>query len=96
VNKPKNHTFKKLKEKSKMQKKELSRERKIFKQKGFAVKSYADAKGFCYVVLSKVLDGQLNGKAKPRAKNGTRAVIEALKVDGIWTKPTPWIEEGAK
>ncbi len=79
-----------------MQKKELSIERKIFKQKGFAVKSYAKAKGFCYVVVSKVLDGQLNGKAKPRVKNGARAVIEALKSDGVWTKPTPWLEEGAK
>ena len=63
--------------------------RKRFDSRGFGVNSYAKAYGVSHPILSKVLDGKLNGsKIKPDGK--VRVLMMQLKKDGVIRSKLAW------
>ncbi|DAB29337.1 MAG TPA: hypothetical protein CFH84_10040 [Sulfurimonas sp. UBA12504] len=60
-----------------------------FDRRGFAVSSYARAYGVEHAILSKVLDGVLDG-TKGHRGGSTRRIIAQLKEDKIWIGKLPW------
>lgn len=66
--------------------------RERFEKRGFSVTKYARALGVQHSIVTRVLDGKMDGSRyykSDRSKN-TRRVIAQLKKDGIWIGPLPW------
>lgn len=66
-----------------------------FDRRGFAVSSYARAYGVEHAILSKVLDGVLDG-TKGHRGGSTRRIIAQLKADKIWIGKFPWDKPPSK
>lgn len=60
-----------------------------FDRRGFAVSAYARAYDVDHGILSKVLEGVLDG-SKGHRGGSTRRIIAQLKADKIWIGKLPW------
>lgn len=69
--------------------------KKRFDMRGFAVAAYARAYKVDHAILSKVLQGKLDG-TKDHRGGSTKKIILRLKVDGVWRGRVPWDKPPAK
>jgi len=63
--------------------------RERFESRHISIAKYARAYGVDHAILSKVLDGKLNG-SKGHRGGSTRKIIAQLKADKIWIGKLPW------